>query len=67
MRLKLTICVLNKKDYYIAFNNRGLAKLGKKDYEGAIKDFNKAISLKNDYAFAFNNRCFCIHIARRMG
>lgn len=33
------------------YNNRGYAKYKLGDYEGAIKDFNKSIELKNDYYY----------------
>src|ERR1019366_9290602 len=38
------------------FDNRGLAYTDKGDYERAIADFNAAIVIKPDYAFAFSNR-----------
>ena len=34
----------------------GTAKLEDLDLDGAVADFNKAIELKKDYAFAYNNR-----------
>ena len=39
-----------------AYNNRGLVYSHKGEYDCAIKDFDKAIELKSDYAGAFNNR-----------
>jgi tetratricopeptide (TPR) repeat protein len=33
-----------------------MAKLEKNDLKGAYDDFTKAISLKSDYAFSYNNR-----------
>jgi tetratricopeptide (TPR) repeat protein len=40
----------------VAFNNRGIARSGKGDLEGAIADYDEAIRLKPDYAAAFYNR-----------
>jgi tetratricopeptide (TPR) repeat protein len=37
-------------------NNRGVAKLGKADYEGALGDFDAAIQEQPDYAAAYANR-----------
>ena len=36
--------------------NYGTLKFLQKDYDGAIKMFSKAISIKNDFAFAYNDR-----------
>ncbi len=41
-----------------AYNNRGFSKNNLKDFQGAIKDFNKALELKSNYAVAYNNRGF---------
>ncbi len=38
------------------YNNRGLAKEGKGDHDGAIADYNRAIELNPKYAGACNNR-----------
>ena len=43
-------------DNSTAYNNRGGAKLNQGDAKGALADFNKAISLKKDYADAYDNR-----------
>ena len=40
----------------IAYNNRGLIYLNQGKNDSALKDFNKAIELKSDYAKAYNNR-----------
>jgi len=40
----------------LAYNNRGTAYHGLKQHELAVADYNKAISLKADYADAYNNR-----------
>ena len=40
---------------YIAFNNRGSAKLNANDFTGAIADFSLALKYKVDYALAMNN------------
>ena len=39
-----------------AFNNRGLAYHGLKQYQKAIEDYDRAIQLDSGYAAAFNNR-----------
>src|SRR4051812_27837907 len=39
-----------------SLNSRGWAYYRKGDYDHAIQDYNEAIQLKPDYAFAFNNR-----------
>jgi len=40
----------------IAYNNRGLIYLNQAKNDTALRDFNKAIELKPDYAKAYNNR-----------
>jgi tetratricopeptide (TPR) repeat protein len=45
-----------KPDSADAFNNRGVARSGKGDLDGALQDFTEAIRLKPDSADAFNNR-----------
>lgn len=40
----------------IILNNRGIAKKNLKDYEGALKDYTRALGLKPDYFYAMNNR-----------
>ena len=45
-------CPLN----YRTYNNRGLAYADMGQYDAAIKDYDKAIELKSDYAVAYNNR-----------
>jgi tetratricopeptide (TPR) repeat protein len=45
-----------KPDYAEAFNNRGNARNGKGDLEGALQDYNEALRLKPDLAEAFYNR-----------
>tara|TARA_B110000879_G_scaffold116974_1_gene155672 strand:- start:17 stop:745 length:729 start_codon:yes stop_codon:yes gene_type:complete len=44
------------------FLESGNAKKNLKDYEGAIADYTKAISLNPDYANAYNNRGICKEI-----
>ncbi len=46
---------LNPQDH-IFYNNRGITHSEKGEYDIAIKDFDKAIKLKPDYAEAYNNR-----------
>ena len=41
---------------HIFYNNRGIDYGEKGEHDLAIKDFDKAIELKPDYAFAYNNR-----------
>ncbi len=40
----------------VLFNNRGIAYYRKVEYDRAIRDYDQAIRIKPDYAFAFNNR-----------
>ena len=42
---------------HILYNNRGIDYGERGGDDLAIKDFTKAIELKPDYAFAYNNRC----------
>lgn len=46
----------NDKENFIAFNLLGLAKSSQNKNEDAIRTFDKAISIKEDYAPAHNNR-----------
>ena len=43
-------------DYAMAYNNRGIAHLQKREYDKAIADYSKAIELDPDYAVAYNDR-----------
>ncbi len=45
-----------KPDYEDAYNNRGAARGGKGDLEGALRDFDQAVRLKPGDALAFFNR-----------
>ncbi len=47
--------VPNPQDH-IFYNNRGIAYGEKGEHDLAIRDFDKAIELKSDYAEAYNNR-----------
>jgi tetratricopeptide (TPR) repeat protein len=40
----------------LAYNNRGIARAGKGDYELAVQDFGQSIKLDPTFAKAFNNR-----------
>ncbi|MDA9808698.1 tetratricopeptide repeat protein [Flavobacteriales bacterium] len=42
-----------KPEYSFAYNLRGVSKAKVNDLEGAIKDHNKAIEIKSDYADAY--------------
>lgn len=45
---------------YVAYNNTAyFIKISTKDYKGAIELFDKSISLKPDFAYAYSNRGFC--------
>jgi len=43
-------------DVSVAFNDRGAAYIGKREYDRAIQDYDEAIRLVPSYARAFNNR-----------
>src|SRR5216117_727816 len=43
-------------DLFFAFNNRGNAYAGKRDYDRAIRDYSEALRLNPKYAAAFRNR-----------
>jgi tetratricopeptide (TPR) repeat protein len=48
---------LKVTDYnWFAYNNRGVAYIGLRNYKQAIEDFNRAIAIKPGYAEAYNNR-----------
>ena len=47
-------------DRATAYNNQGVAKVNKKDYEGAIKDFSEAIRLNPNFALAYYHRGFSL-------
>jgi len=42
--------------------HRGEDRAGKKDYDGAIADYNTALQLKPDYAEAYNDRGFAYYL-----
>ena len=39
----------------VAFNNRGIARMAKRDYDGAIGDFSQAVEFNPTYTKPFNN------------
>ena len=41
---------------YVVYFHRGNARYDKQNYDQAIRDFDKAIELRSDYAAAYNNR-----------
>ena len=43
-------------DYVMAYNNRGIAKLGEGDIEGAVADFDRAIEANANRPEAYANR-----------
>ncbi|MCK5616360.1 hypothetical protein KAR91_81615 [Candidatus Pacearchaeota archaeon] len=43
------------KDNYLALNARGVISTLRKDYDGSMKDFNKALSIKPDFIDVNNN------------
>ena len=43
-------------EYVMAYNNRGIAKLGKGDIEGALADFDQAIKANANRPEAYANR-----------
>ncbi len=47
---------LKQKPGYEGYNSRGIAYFNLKQYEAALKDYNRSISLNPDYANAYNNR-----------
>ena len=51
----LTKAIKYDKNNYEAYYYRGCAKVNAQKYEEAIKDFEKAVELKHDYADAYFN------------
>jgi tetratricopeptide (TPR) repeat protein len=52
----LTEEIAANPDFYLAYNNRGVARYRLEDFKGAIEDFSKAIDLAPDSALSYNNR-----------
>ncbi len=52
----LTEEIAANPDFYLAYNNRGVARYRLEDYQGAIEDFSRAIDLAPDSALSYNNR-----------
>jgi len=53
----------SKEVLVAAYNNRGMAYRGKREYDRAIADFNEAVRLNPKYALAFANRA-AVHFDR---
>ncbi len=51
-----TKAIESNPDNIIAYNKRGVAKAGIKDFSGAIIDFNKAISVDADFGDSYYNK-----------
>ena len=51
-----TVLINNNPNDAVAYYNRGIEYEGKHDYDRAIADYSKCISIKPDYARAYNNR-----------
>lgn len=51
-----TVLINSNPNDAAAYNNRGIEYAAKKDYDRAIADYSRAISIKADYTFAYNNR-----------
>jgi tetratricopeptide (TPR) repeat protein len=51
----LTAEIETNPDYFLAYNNRGIARYRMGDFEGAVKDFSRAIEIDPDSALAYNN------------
>lgn len=47
---------LKKKDLVATYVNRGVIKVAIEDFQGAVRDYNKAINLNDDTAEAYMNR-----------
>jgi tetratricopeptide (TPR) repeat protein len=52
----LTEEIAGNPDFYLPYNNRGVARYRLEDFEGAIEDFSRAIELAPDSALSYNNR-----------
>jgi tetratricopeptide (TPR) repeat protein len=52
----LTEEIAANPDFYLAYNNRGVARYRLEDYQGAIEDFSRTIDLAPDSALSYNNR-----------
>jgi len=46
----------NDPKNFIAYNNQGLEEMERKDYAGAVQNFDKAIEVNPSYIDAYNNR-----------
>jgi tetratricopeptide (TPR) repeat protein len=51
-----TKAIALKPDYAAAYNNRGNAYYGRKEYDLALQDYNEAIKINPDYDMALMNR-----------
>lgn len=58
--------VNNYPDNYMGYNIRGIAKAYNGDYEGGMKDIDKAISIKDDYGYAIFNKALTYELYGNM-
>jgi len=59
-----TTLINNNPNDEAAYYNRGIEYANKDDHDKAIADFSKAISIKPDYARAYNSRGFSFYVGK---